>query len=296
MNKFRKIGDASIRVLQTLKLLHNQNVSIQDIIRHFEKTDANNKVYTNEVILKYINTLKVFGFKIVKEKDKYVLLNVLDGFHFDENDLKAVSLIEKCASLFPEDAVKIETNKFLQEVEKRFDERTQKLSQKIVPVSPKVFKLNFADYETQIKEYEKYCLDKQRLKVTYKNQKGIETSIMIEPIEIKYNKGNIYLSVYNQLSAQIQDINFNSILKVEQLPLKSNSVNMYSSVMFALKDALAKNYKLRSDEKLVQVRVDGSIVVQNQKEDRVLLLKRLMRYGDLCEVLSPKNVKEEMLS
>lgn len=294
MKKFKKIGDASIRVLETLKLLYKSSASIQDIIRHFEKIDAGNKVYTNEVILKYINTLKVFGFKILKQKDKYVLLNVLDGFHFNEKDLKTVYLLGKYANLFPEESVKLEMNNFLRDLERRFDDNTKKLSQRIVSVSPKVFKLNYGEYEKQIKEYEKYCLDKQRLKIIYKNSKNAQVSIMIEPVEIKYFENEIYLSVYNQLSAQIQDININSIIRVEQLPLKSNPVSMYSSVMFALTGALAKNYRLRADEKLAQVRIDGSVVIQNQKEDQGLLSRRLLRYGELCEVISPKSFRDEI--
>lgn len=296
MNKSKKIGDASIRVLETLKFLYKNSASIQDIIWHFEKIDAKNKVYTNEVILKYINTLKVFGFRFLKEKDKYILSNVPKGFNFDENELQVIYLIEKYAGMFPEETVKIEVNKFLQDLERRFSDRTKKLSRGVAKINPKTFKLNYSQYEHQIKEYEKYFLDKQRLKITYKNQKNAEISIMIEPIEIKYMENGIYLSVYNQLSAQIQDLNLNSILKVEQLPLKSNAMNMYSSVMFILKGRLAKNYKLHGEEKLVQRKIDGSIVIQNQKDDRLLLMRRLMRYGELCEVMSPKIFRDEMKS
>ena len=44
----------------------------------------------------------------------------------------------------------------------------------------------------------------------------------------------------------------------------------------------------------MQVKSDGSTIIINRKEDRVLLLKRLMRYGGNCEVISPKSFKEEM--
>lgn len=73
-----------------------------------------------------------------------------------------------------------------------------------------------------------------------------------------------------------------------------SSCSMFSSVTFRLKDRLAKGYRLRDDEKLLQTKSDGSIIILNQKEDRVLLLKRLMRYGENCEVISPKTLREEM--
>lgn len=290
----KKISETSIRVLETLKFLTRQSASIQDIIRHFEKIDSNNRIYTNEVILKYINTLKVFGFKFIKEKDKYVLLNYPLQFDFDNRDLKMICMLEKSLELFPEESIKREITVFLQELEKRFSDETRVLARNMSRFDIQTLDFDYKKYSAQIREYEQYCLDAQRLKLTYKNLNGAEVSVMVEPNEIKYLNKSIYLSVYNPLSAQIQDINFNSILGIEQLPLKSNPMSMYSSATFLLKGSLARAYKLHSGEKLIQLRPDGNIVIQNQKEDRVMLLKRLMKYGEYCEVLAPKNLKEEM--
>ncbi len=293
MKKPKKTGDACIRVLETLKFLYKKNASVQDIINHFEKIDPNNRIYTNEVILKYINTLKVFGFRFIKQKDKYVLLNSPDRFNFDKDDLKSLYLLENSAKLMPEEKLKEEINNFLHELEKRFDDNTRLLSHSIT----KPDFINFLDYtkfQKQIKEYEKYCLDGQRIKVVYKTKTETQTASMVEPNEIKYLGNEVFLSVYNPISAQIQDINFNSIIKVEQLPLKSKAKNMLASVTYKIKDNLARAYKLREGEKLLQINPDGSVIILNQQEDQSLLLKRLMRYGENCEVISPKNLREEM--
>ena len=94
--------------------------------------------------------------------------------------------------------------------------------------------------------------------------------------------------------AQLQDINFDEIMEIKQLPTKSNPMNMLSSTTFKLKSPLAQTYKLHQDEKLLEIDIDGNILLLNQKEDRTLLLKRLMRYGACCEVLSPKSLRDEM--
>ncbi len=294
MKMSKKIGDTSIRVLETLKFLYKNNASVQDIIYYFEKHDPNKKIYTSEVILKYINTLKVFGFKFAKDKDKYILLNYLIQFDFNENDLKAIYILEKFAQLFPEEKIRAEINKFLQELEKRFNDNTNSLFQNIKKNNPVKFKFIYDSYLDKIKQYEKYCIDEQKLKISYKNQNKTETSLIVEPNEIKYAGNEVYFRVYNPVSAQIQDINFNSIIKIEQLPLKSNRTSMLSSITFKLKDRLAKAYKLHEGEKLLQINLDNSITVLNQKEDRMLLLKRLMRYGENCELISPKDLREEM--
>lgn len=294
MRKSKKTGDACIRVLETLKFLYKNNASVQDIINHFEKIDPNNRIYTNEVILKYINTLKVFGFRFIKQKDKYVLLNSPDQLNFNKDDLKALYLLENSAKLLPEEKLKEEINSFLQKIEKRFDDNTRLLSHSITKPDFINFKFDYGKYQAQIKEYEKYCLDGQKIKVIYKNKNEIQTALMVEPNEIKYLENGVFLSVYNPVSAQIQDINFNSIIKVEQLPLKANTKNMLASVTYKLKDTLAKAYKLREGEKLLQINPDGTVIILNQQEDQNLLLKRLMRYGENCEVISPKNLREEM--
>lgn len=294
MKKPKKIGETSIRVLETLKILYKNNASIQDIIHYFEKAAPHNKSYTNEVILKYINTLKVFGFRFIKEKDKYILLNYPGQFDFDKSNLKAIFLIEKFSELLPEERIKSEIDNFLSDLEKRYSDNTRLCLHNITKPEFINLEFNYTKYAKQIKEYEKYCIDGLRLKITFKNQNHSETSAMVEPDEIKYRNNEVFLSVYNPLSAQIQDINFNSILKIEQLPLKSNPTNMFSSVTFRLKDRLAKSYKPHESEKLLQIKPDGSIIILNQKEDRALLLKRLMRYGENCEVISPKSLREQM--
>lgn len=293
MKTSKKTGEACIRVLETLKTLYEGEASIQDIIKNFEKIDSNSRVYTNEVVLKYINTLKVFGYRFIKEKDKYVLLNFPNQFDFDTNDLKAIYLIENFSDLLPEERVKNEINKFLQGFEKRFSDNTRFLAYSIHKPDFVGLKYDYSRYSRQIKEYEKYCIDGQRLKITYKNKNGVEISAMVEPDDIKYVENEVYLSVYNPVLAQIQDVNLSSIVKVEQLPLKSNPKSMFSSVTFKLKNDLAKVYKLKEGEKLLQINTD-SVIILNQQEDRTLLLKRLMRYGEHCEVISPKNLREEM--
>lgn len=293
MRTSKKIGEACIRVLETLKTLHEGEASIQEIIKNFEKIDSSSKVYTNEVVLKYINTLKVFGCRFIKEKDKYMLLNSPYQFDFDKNDLRAICLIENFSDLLPEERVKSEINQFLQGLEKRFNDNTRFLSYSVNRLDFVGLKYDYSKYSSQIKEYEKYCIDGQRVKLTYKNKNGVEISAMVEPDEIKYVDNEVYLSAYNPVLAQIQDINFASIVKAEQLPLRFNSKSMLSSVTFKLKNDLSKVYKLKEGEKLLQINPDSTIIL-NQHEDRTLLLKRLMRYAENCEIISPKKLREEM--
>lgn len=290
-----KISDTSIRVLETLKILAQNPSSIQNIINYFEKTDPNNRIYTNEVILKYINTLKVFGFRFVKEKDKYVILNYPSQFEFSETELNSMYLIEKSVEFLPEEKIKSDIAKFLQSLEKRFSDNTRLLAHSIKKPLFNNLEFNYAKYEAQIKQFEGYCAEGQKLKVNYQNPSEEVISVIVEPNEIKYRGRDVYLNVYNSLAAKIQDINLDYVLEISQLPIRSNPTKMLSTATFRLKDRLACAYRLHDGERILQKEANGDLVVLNQNEDKSMLLKRLMRYGENCEVIAPKNLREEMV-
>jgi len=68
-----------------------------------------------------------------------------------------------------------------------------------------------------------------------------------------------------------------------------------TTIVFRIKNRLARNYKLRDWERLDKIEGDGSHVIVNKNEDLNNLLKRIMRYGTECEIISPKFMREEMI-
>ena len=65
-------------------------------------------------------------------------------------------------------------------------------------------------------------------------------------------------------------------------------------VVFELKGALALRYNLRENERLVKPYDGTSITVSNQSDSKDVLLSRLLRYDDKCEIIHPKSYREEM--
>ena len=292
-NVLRK-GDTSTRVLETLKLLYSQGASVRDIIKHFQKIEPNNRLFTSEVILKYINTLKVFGFRIVKQKDKYILLNTIDNIDLNSEELKSLKLLLGLSAKYPEEKIQKHINIFSQTLEKYFSENTKFLSQKIEhPVLIKPDSICKVRGE-KVREFEGFCDDGLRLKLSYRVGTSLCT-ILADPIGIKYKDDLTFISVYDSVKAQICDIDIDKVEKVNQLPNRVGSVNFLTSVMFKLKGTLASNYKLKEGERLVEIDKSGHAVVINQLEDRELLLSRLLKYGENCEVISPKSYRNEML-
>ena len=145
-----------------------------------------------------------------------------------------------------------------------------------------------------VSKIEKYCLEQQKIKLSYINAEDTEQTIMAAPKEIKYHNKSIYFSIYNPIEGSLQDIELSKIIQLSQLPIRSNPNKLLSTSAFKLKGRLAKAYKLHEEEKILEFCEDGSIVVLSTNEDRNMLLKRLMRYSENCEIISPKTLRKEM--
>lgn len=289
-----KISETSTRVLETLRLLNAQNASIQDILQYFEKTNPKNKLFSNEVILKYINTLKVFGFKITKIKDKYTLLNSLCQINLTQEELEALCVLEKYAAIFPENKITAEALKLIHEMERRFNDSTKHYAQLIAKDTTDNLSLDFFNNTKKIKDFEKYCQDGQRIKLIYTNEENKLITLTLDPCDIRYNNNKIMLNFYNPASAEIIDVEINKIVDMRQLPTRSNNVKMPYANTFLLKGDLAKKYRLRDNEKILKIEENGDLIIVNHHEDRGFLVKRLMRYGANCEALTPKRFRDEM--
>ena len=83
------------------------------------------------------------------------------------------------------------------------------------------------------------------------------------------------------------------ITDVKQKPQKQVKGSP-SSVLFKLKGRLAKSYMLKKGEMLLETG-DDFIIISNKNEDRELLIRRLLRYYDKCEILYPKTCRERIV-
>ena len=70
---------------------------------------------------------------------------------------------------------------------------------------------------------------------------------------------------------------------------------MTTTVVYKLKNRLAQTYKLKETETSEGLNANGELIVINKGEPFDKLLQRLMRYSYNCEIVSPKNLREEMI-
>ena len=290
-HKDKKIAETSMRVLDLLKNLCKNPLDSEEIIQEIEETSE--KIYRKEIVTKYLNTLKLLGLKIKKINNKYTLENTLEKIDFSKEELSLIKFLEKYSKDMNNESLYKNISESLQIIEKSFSKDTLALIKEnnIKIYKPK--KLNPTN-DIDLKIYEKYCKEDLKIEIVYKDlSDDTEKKYKVTPLKIKYKKDNPLLVCYDYKENVYREFLIKNITKSVQTPQK-NTKDYPSSVTFKLKGKLAKNYVLKNDEKVIEQDKDY-IIVSNTKEDRNILLRRLIRYYDKCEILYPKEFRNSMI-
>lgn len=292
---YEKYNDSCVKIFQLLELLTKGEADYKDVIKLFSDEFSDGKSNPHVVLNKYLNTLKVFGIKVKKDKNKYYLMNTPYKIDFNVNDLKAIGLLKETVNFLPAGKNRTNFSDFLKSLEIRYSDNSQNLSQKISTNHHIDLSFYFSEFSEQIKQCEKFCQEKFKLELTYSDKLCSDKHIICSPIELKYFKRKICLCVYGHTGNQIIEIPVENIKSAVQLPAAATSKIMATTIVYKLKNKLAKNYKLREWERSDGKDENGSLIVINRNEDFDVLLRRLMRYGSECVIISPKFIRERMI-
>lgn len=286
-----KISQAALRMLNILKALATKPLSTQEMLEYIE--EFSNEIYRKEIVLKYINTIKLLNIDITKTNNKYHLNKSLSGIHFDKRDLSIIEFLKKYTNQISHNSIKNNIENSLQIIEQSFSKETLSFIKKnrvraYLPQKP----LTFKDHNTE--KFENYCNEGLKLKILYKDDSTkLEKTYFIAPLQIIYKKGIAILTAFDTKENCYKEFLIKNILETEQTPQKL-SHNPSTSVLFKLKNRLANSYVLKKGETIIEQNNDF-LIVSNKTEDKNLLLKRLLRYFDQCEILYPKSYQKNLI-
>ena len=286
-----KYNDSCIKIFMLLKLLLEDNAEYSDFMNIF--ADEANASTFPVVLNKYLNTLKIFGIKVKKVKNKYHLLNMPFNIDFNIDDIKTVILLKSALSILPNNKSRESLEDFIKSIEIRYSDNAKNIANSVTSSVHLDLSFYFTTFHDQILECERLCTEKRKLEITYIVNDG-ENTIICSPKEVKYQNRKVCFSVFNQLSRQIFDIPIDNIKSIKQLPTVSTSKDVSMSVVFKLKGRLAESYKLKEWEYSNGFDENGNLIVINSSEDPDALLSRLMKYAENCVVVTPKIMKDRM--
>ena len=89
-------------------------------------------------------------------------------------------------------------------------------------------------------------------------------------------------------------ISISAIKEMKQSPKKASGVSMLNSVVFEVYGRLASLYKLKPSEKVINFS-NNHLTISNTEEDKDVLIRRLIKYGENCKIIRPQSVQKEFL-
>ena len=264
---------SSMQVLKTLQVLLQGNYTMQELVSILNENEKE-PLFNNSVISKYINTCRYCGIDIPKIHNKYFVASMPFGL---ELDIKDIDLLERLQNIIRQEMSK-KNNKIFD----GFIEKINRFSNK------KISRVEKATYQISVEMFERAIKEKRKIRLMFKN-KAIWDCI---PLNIAENKGKNFFHVLANGYEKMVDTERVSGIEV----LSDKFVKNYSEqvVVFELKTPLAQRYSLRENERLIKPFDGQSITVSNHGEGKEILLSRLLRYDDKCEIINPKIYREEM--
>lgn len=155
------------------------------------------------------------------------------------------------------------------------------------------FSFYYADVREQIEQCEQVCKENFVINLTYR-KKNKDITCKCSPKEVLYDSKTAYLKVYDSVIKRNLEIPITSILSITKLPQIANPIEMNTTVVYKLKNRLAKTYKVKENEYTDGRDEYGNLIVINKNEVAENLIRRLLRYSYDCEVISPKHFRDEM--
>jgi len=241
-----------------------------------EKLNENEEepVFNNSVVSKYINTCRYVGIEIPKIHNKYFVASMPFGMDLSSKDLELFQMMQEVAK----NTISAKQNKY-------FDMLLSKISKHS---NKHIIRIDKNNANIIYEKFEKAINEKRKIKLMFK----VKATLECIPLRIIQNKNKIYFNIL--VDDKEQMIKIDRITGLEILNVTFSDSLLERTVVYKLTGGLAKRYSLRDNETLINDSLPDYIVVSNAGESQEVLLSRLLRYDKDCEILSPKECKDDM--
>lgn len=289
--------DTIIKTFALLNLLLKDNADFTEVLKAISNNDtlltSDNGTY-NVMLSKYLNTLKLFGLDVKKEKGQYKLINPPYKLELSTSELNIFNTIKECAKNF-QTAENKDLEKFIEAFELCYSEQTQILNESIKNTNKQSLDFYYKELTDKIDICTKICNEDYKVEIVYTDENTKELiKTLVKTKNLVYRNGIIKLEFLDLKRNEVQSIALDKIINIKQNPEKSISIFIHNkTVVYGLKGRLAKNYTLRPWETSNGKGGEWTIIInKNEPEDE--LMKRLLKYGDQCIVYTPHIFREKI--
>ena len=271
-NKYNPVKKnlSSIQVLKTLKTMLEDDYTMSELLQRLNENEKE-PVFNNSVVSKDINTCRFCGSKIPKINGRYYVTEIPFGLDFTDKDIDLLAYLENCAK----SSLSVRTYN-------NYEKAVQKLHRYS---NKQIISIEKEDVNSAGVIFEEALQAQRKIRLTLKTGKILECI----PVDTMEKDGKLYFHVI--FEEKEKNILAKRIACIEISREKFSKTKLDDTVIYRLTGNLAKNYNLRENEKIVNNSLPENETIITYGENIPMLLSRLLRYGELCEVINPEKVR-----
>ncbi len=279
-----------------LLLSQSDRISFEDLNTHLLNHPMVQRTLTHETLNKYIHTLRLFGCVIERfEEQGHVMYRMEEHplkLELRKKELTTINNIVNSLSMQPLYSI---SNGFCALVKQlsRID-LSHEIGAFLSPALKMAMEAGLSEDEClQIEQLQRYCYEGQVLEIRYETKDHQSILKLLEPHEVVCYKRRLYLIGKDSHTHKKIRYPFTQIQSIRQLPNRIRSQPVKTIVTFKLTGRLAYNYRPYPGETVLN---KGEFLLVHHATDEVeQLLRRLLKYGTACQIISPASAKQEML-
>lgn len=277
------IVPSGYRILFTFFTIFNSSLSQKELNIKLNENPHIDKTFTKEAIIKFINTLKASDIEIKKENNKYHINKLPWTIDISESSLNTLIELRNFVKSLHQEELEKEYNNFIDNLLKYIPEEDCPTLH-----NNELFNSPYSQHSSLIKKLESLQKSGQKIIINSNSNKNYQ----FDNFKLEYHNKNVYLTGYSIKSNENKTLNLTEIKRAKLAPQKAQGMIFPPTVIFKLKARLANGYKLKPNEKLIS-KNHNELIISNKGEDKKILLRRLLKYKNLCEILSPESVKRD---
>ncbi len=320
------------RILYILLLLvRHHHLSLPEINRHLGTNPWVGRAYNLDTLSKYVYTLRMAGCHIARASNRngyqYELMENPFPLSFEPDEVEVAGKLLTLLSQQPDNELTRDYQAFLLMCSLITPDSADKLKIGSIPA------LEDGGRRQLLNRYQDYCREAFQLQIAYRgaihreavaiesscalmsgpskgayhaiefqseegpgNRMNPDLSLLchVEPQDVIVQNRHLYLCALDCDSNEPLVLDIEAIDSVKQLSTKNRRMKKSAwTVTFALYGRLAKSYSPYPQEWIVSQN-EYELRVRSHEQNTEALMNRLMKYGELCQVLSPKPLREAM--
>jgi predicted DNA-binding transcriptional regulator YafY len=146
--------------------------------------------------------------------------------------------------------------------------------------------------QKHVELFQRYCQERRVLELTWHDETDAVQRTLTEPVELICKKKRIYLMGVNPKTRTKESFPLDRMVTHRQIPSISKTPVAQMTLVFKLTGRVARNYRPYPGETVTER--DEFLWVTHRTEDSQPLLRRLLKYGPSCEVMSPLSARRQM--